>query len=128
MANGRARALRKTMTPQEVKLWAWLRPLRAQGLHFRRQVPFAGFIIDFACLPARLAVELDGSQHGMPEGAMRDHLRDSILSEAGFKVLRFWNHEVDRGIGDVTEAIYRAAIERLPPSGAARHLPRYGEG
>jgi very-short-patch-repair endonuclease len=39
VANENARRLRKTMTPQEVKLWARLRQLRELGHHFRRQSP-----------------------------------------------------------------------------------------
>jgi very-short-patch-repair endonuclease len=64
MANELARKLRKTMTPQEVKLWAHLRPLRDQGFKFRRQVPLRGYIVDFACFGARIIIEIDGSQHG----------------------------------------------------------------
>ncbi len=111
------------MTPQEIKLWLRLRLLRPQGLHFRRQVPLAGFIVDFACLKAMLVIEVDGEQHGLPDGIARDGRRDAALSDAGFRVLRFWNHEVERGLTDVIESIYRAAVERRPPSGASRHLP-----
>jgi very-short-patch-repair endonuclease len=123
MANERARVLRRSMTPQEARLWLRLRILRQQGLHIRRQVPLFGFIVDFACLRARLVIEIDGEQHGLPDGLRHDRRRDALLGEAGFLVLRFWNHEVDRGIGEVTETIYQAAIARMTPSGAARHLP-----
>ena len=123
MANQNARSLRQTMTPQEAKLWLRLRLLRPQALHFSRQVPLCGFIVDFACLKARLVVEVDGEQHGLPEGLARDRLRDARLGADGFKVLRFWNHEIDRTLDDVAEAVYRAAADRMPPSGAARHLP-----
>ncbi len=47
MANERARELRKCMTSHEVRLWLSLRALRPQGLHFRRQVPQASYILDF---------------------------------------------------------------------------------
>jgi very-short-patch-repair endonuclease len=123
MADERARTLRKSMTPQEVRLWLRLRLLRPQGLHFRTQVPLHGLVVDFACLRAKLIVEVDGGQHGLPAGFARDRWRDTCLAAEGFKTLRFWNHEVDRTLDDVTETIYRAAIERLTPSGASRHLP-----
>ena len=63
MANEIARRLRKTMTPQEVKLWVHLRSWRQRGFHFRRQSPRAGYIVDFVCMKQKLIVEVDGGQH-----------------------------------------------------------------
>ncbi|MGQ0533722.1 MAG: endonuclease domain-containing protein, partial [Caulobacteraceae bacterium] len=76
MANEIARTLRKTMTPQEVKLWAHLRGLHSEGWKFRRQVPLRGVIVDFACFKARLIIEVDGSQHGIGDHVRRDYERD----------------------------------------------------
>ena len=56
----RAEELRQDMTPTEKILWAQLRTNRLDGLHFRRQQVIAGFIVDFYCHAAGLAVELDG--------------------------------------------------------------------
>ncbi len=125
MANKRVRTSRKTMTSQEGKLWMRLRGFRAQGLRFRRQVPFAGHVIGFACLPARLAVELDGEQHGAMDEGGRD--LDAALKASGFSVLRFWNHDIDRSLDSVIETIHRAALDRLAPSCTTRQLPRFGE-
>ena len=61
MANEIARKLRKTMTPQEVKLWVHLRSWRRRGFHFRRQSPRDGFIVNFVCLKQKLVVEVDGA-------------------------------------------------------------------
>jgi len=63
-----ARHLRRNATDAEKKLWQELRLLNQEGRHFRRQVPIAGFIADFACYQCRLVVELDGGQHNTPEG------------------------------------------------------------
>jgi very-short-patch-repair endonuclease len=68
MANETARALRKRMTPQEVKLWVKLRELKPLGFRFRRQAPIDRFIVDFVSFGSRLIVEADGGQHGMQEG------------------------------------------------------------
>jgi len=114
MANEVARHLRKTMTPQEVKLWVQLRQLKNQGLHFRRQVPREGYIVDFACLKSKLMIEIDGAQHGEPSAARGDALRDARLVAAGFKVLRFWNNEVNENLDGVVETIYREAVGRAP--------------
>jgi very-short-patch-repair endonuclease len=107
LANEIARRLRKTMTPQEVKVWAHLRRLRHERREwrFRRQVPLRGYIVDFACFRARLIVEIDGSQHGFEDHAARDRVRDEVLERAGFGVLRFWNAEVDRDFEGVWTTI-----------------------
>ncbi len=105
MANSFARALRKQMTPYETRLWAHLRPLRAKGYHFRRQVPLGAYIVDFACLPRRLVIEVDGQQHGEAFHKQADVVRDAALAEMGFRVLRFWNGELTRDFEGVMEAI-----------------------
>jgi very-short-patch-repair endonuclease len=63
-----ARALRKRLTPQEVKLWVRLRELKRLAHHFRRQAPVGPYVVDFICFRAQLVVEADGGQHGMSEG------------------------------------------------------------
>ena len=108
-----ARSLRKAMTPQEVKLWLRLRVLRPQGLHFRRQVPRGRYVLDFACLRSLVAIEVDGFQHGLETGRARDIERDRFLSDLGFAVLRFWNHEIDRELDGVVDTIFACARERL---------------
>jgi very-short-patch-repair endonuclease len=108
MANEVARKLRKQMTPQEVKLWAHLRPLRKRGFKFRRQVPLRGYIVDFACFHSRLIIEADGSQHGYADQAVRDRTRDEVLGRGGFSILRFWNSEIDRDFDAVWSIILDA--------------------
>ena len=58
-----ARDLRRTETSPEELLWRELRSRRLDGWRFRRQVPIAGHVVDFACVAARLTIELDGKQH-----------------------------------------------------------------
>ena len=113
MADERARALRKTMTRQEVRLWLSLRALRQQGYHFRRQVPAGPYVLDFACLRARLAVEIDGEHHGFDAQRHHDEVRDAALRGMGLKTVRFWNHEVAADIDGVVETILAAARPRL---------------
>ncbi len=118
MANAQARALRKAMTPQEVKLWARLRQLRPQGLHFRRQAPLEGYILDFVCFKHRLIVEVDGSQHGEDKGLAHDARRDAFFAARGFRTLRFWNHGIDADLPAVVETIFARARENVaPPQG-----------
>ena len=129
MANVRARQLRQSMTPQEVKLWVHLRSWRKRGFHFRRQVPRDGRILDFVCLRERLIVEIDGGQHNLESNAVRDNKRDAHFIRQGYKVLRFWNNEVDKNLGGVLQAIDEELRRHSPhPAGFAGHPPPLGEG
>ncbi len=111
MTVARARALRKAMTPQEVKLWGLLRKLRSEGFHFRRQAPVDGYVLDFVSFKHRLIVELDGSQHAEDSGLRRDARRDGYFAAHGFLTLRFWNSEIDANLHGVVETILARARE-----------------
>lgn len=93
----RARELRANQTPQELALWFHLRRRNVQGHAFRRQVPIGPWIVDFACLSQGLVIEVDGGQHGDE----RDANRDADLAQRGYRVLRFWNNDVDHRLEDV---------------------------
>ena len=114
MVNMRARWLRNNMTPQEVKLWVQLRYFKEQGFHFRRQVPFEPFIVDFAEKSARLVIEVDESQHGEIPHERRDRKRDDHLADLGYRVLRFWNIDVDTNMDGVIDAITAELNRRIP--------------
>jgi very-short-patch-repair endonuclease len=94
MANERARSFRKRPTVAEQRLWKELRALRAQGFHFRRQVPIDDFIVDFACFDQRLIIEVDGLQHDEPAGLAADSVRDAHLRWQGFTVMRIRNADI----------------------------------
>ena len=129
MANERARALRKKMTPQEVKLWLQLRSLRPLGHHFRRQSPIPPYVVDFECRRSKLIVEVDGGQHGFDRGQRHDTTRDQFLREAGYRILRFWNNQVDRQIEGVVEMILDAlSASQHPTRRAPRGTPPSPEG
>jgi very-short-patch-repair endonuclease len=100
-----ARALRKRLTSQEAKLWVKLRELKSLGYHFRRQAPVGPYIVDFISFRSQLVIEADGGQHGMSEGVRSDRARDAFLHAQGFKVLRFWNSDIDRNLNGVMETI-----------------------
>ena len=51
------------MTTAEVRLWARLKRMRADGFHFRRQAPFRGYFLDFVRFSRKLVIELDGWRH-----------------------------------------------------------------
>jgi very-short-patch-repair endonuclease len=128
MANQIARRLRKTMTPQEVKVWVHLRSWRPRGYHFRRQAPRKGFIVDFVCLKHHVVVELDGGQHNFDGHQAADHDRDTTLGRSGFRVLRFWNSDVDHNLPGVLHRIDEALRESPHPAAFGGHPPPSGEG
>ena len=105
----RARRMRKSPTDAERVLWTHLRKGRLGGFRFRRQHPVGEFIVDFACPQLRLGIELDGSQHD--EGRSKDEWRSGKLAEEGYRVLRFWNHEVLGNLDGVLVVIYAAVEE-----------------
>jgi len=76
------------------------------GLKFRRQHPAGNYILDFACIDAKLVIEVDGGQHG--ELQTQDKTRTLWLEAQGWKVLRFWNNEVLQNTEGVLESIYNA--------------------
>ena len=117
------------MTPQEVKLWVHLRSWRARGFHFRRQAPRSGYIVDFMCMKHKLIIEVDGGQHNFDDHVARDRTRDQTLARDGFRVLRFWNSDVDRNLNGVSETIDAALQSGEDPtrSPSATTLP-FGEG
>jgi very-short-patch-repair endonuclease len=126
----RARALRRVATGHEMKLWWELRAFKPLGLRFRRQVPFRNYILDFAEHRAKLVVELDGSQHGLKEQQTRDRVRDDLLNAEGYRVLRFWNGDIDGNLDGVVDAILREALACVPaphPAHFVRRPPHEGE-
>jgi very-short-patch-repair endonuclease len=112
----RARRLRRDMTPQERKLWRALRE-SFPAFNFRKQVPLGPYFADFACHRARLVIEADGSQHGSDEGIAYDEARTRFLETEGYRVLRFWNGDIDRNPEGVLRMI-AAALEGAESSGA----------
>ncbi len=94
----RRKDLRKDLTPQEYKLWYYLKG-KNLSVKFRRQHGIGPYIADFYCKEKNLIIELDGSQH--QENKEYDAERDDYIKTLGIKVLRFWNNEVDANIEGV---------------------------
>ena len=104
----RARDLRVSSTDAEKKLWHQLRDRQLLGFKFRRQQPFKHCFLDFVCEEQKLVIELDGGQHNEAPNLRRDAVRTASLEEAGWRVLRFWNNEVNENIEGVLEVIAQA--------------------
>ena len=106
----KARTLRKKSTDAERLLWKHLRMRQLSAYKFRRQQPIGSYIIDFVCLEKKLIIELDGGQH--TEQSAYDEERSAWLQERGYRVLRFWNHELLRApevvLSNISQEIERA--------------------
>ena len=117
----RAGELRKEQTPAEAKLWAYLRTLREDGIHFRRQHAIGPYITDF-CAPRRnLIIEVDGSQHLDQEEY--DTERTAFLESKGYRVLRLWNSDMMNKINDVMGVILKELERSNPKTGQEIHPP-----
>lgn len=110
-----SRQLRKTPTDAESLLWQHLRLRQMNNFKFRRQHPIGKYIVDFICLDAKLIIELDGGQHADEQHLAADLERSTWLEKQGFKILRFWNHEVLIDLSIVKEAIWNALKIDSPP-------------
>ncbi len=115
-AQQKARSLRENQTDAEGLLWHYLRHKQLDGHKFRRQQPIGPYIVDFACMPRKVIVELDGGQHA--ERRTHDERRDRFLQGQGYRLLRFWNNEVFENCFGVLERIYEAVQNPPPPQPA----------
>ena len=86
-------------------------------------------IVDFVCMRHRLVVDVDGGQHNFDAHRARDVRRDSEFNSAGFRVLRFWNNDVDQNLSGVLHTIDAALNGDAPhPAASGGHPPPSGEG
>jgi very-short-patch-repair endonuclease len=117
------------MSPAEALLWRELRK-RPSGFKFRRQFPLHPFSLDFACLEARLAIEVDGEAHDRGDRPQRDARRDAFVRAQGFFTLRLPASEGFRNLEGVLIAILAECQARGPlhrPAAPDGPPPRSGE-
>jgi very-short-patch-repair endonuclease len=103
-----ARRLRNNASPVEQKLWRILRlNASVQGLKFRRQQVIHPYIVDFACMKARLIIEIDEWTHdARPE---YDLQRTLFLETQNYHMLRFSNDQVMQNTEGVVTTILDVA-------------------
>jgi very-short-patch-repair endonuclease len=118
-----AKTLRQRLTDAEVILWQNLRRKSLGGLKFRRQHPIGPYITDFACLRAKLIVEVDGATHATEAEIAHDARRRAFMARFGWKEIRIFNDDVYKNLDGVLEAVWREANERLARS-TQTHLER----
>ena len=107
----RAQELRKNQTKEENHLWYDF--LKTYPVQFRRQYPVGCFYADFYCYKAKLAIELDGSQHYEPENIIADQQRTAYFEKMGLHILRFTNTDIWKNFPGVCEMIDREVKRRI---------------
>jgi adenine-specific DNA-methyltransferase len=121
----KARTLRQRPTDAESALWRQVRLRQIEGYKFRRQHPIGPYIVDFVCLERQVIVEVDGGQHALQ--VQQDAERTAWLERSGYRVMRFWDHEVLTELESVKEAI-RRSFTPPAPSPPDRVRGRLSEG
>ncbi|MEE2525397.1 DUF559 domain-containing protein [Hyphobacterium sp. HN65] len=106
-----AKRLRNNLTNAETILWSRLRRGGLNGQKFRRQHPIGPYIVDFACIQARLVVEVDGATHSTPDEVAYDRRRTRFLRKHGWFVYRATNPDIYENLNGVLEGI----AAHLPP-------------
>ena len=94
-----SQALRSNMTKEEKHLWYDFLKKLPQTVN--RQKVVGNYILDFYCAQAKIAIELDGSQHYEKDAREKDRVRDAFLNEQGIKVLRYTNIDINSNFDEV---------------------------
>jgi very-short-patch-repair endonuclease len=97
--------MRRHLTPPEARLWRCLKGAKLSGLKFRRQHPIGPYILDFYCVAAKVAVEVDGAVHDQPDRIAHDLRRTAWLAVRGVRVLRYPALAVRDNLEGVLEGI-----------------------
>ncbi len=108
----RAKRLRRNFTKSEAYLWKFALKNGMMGTKFLRQRPVLNYIADFMSRELLLIIECDGASH-MIEGAdERDKVRDKILENVGFRILRFGDDMVIDNLSLTQSIIEQTVKER----------------
>lgn len=99
-----ARENRKNATLAENVLWEYLRNGEL-GEKFLRQHIIGDYIADFVSRHDGLVIEVDGGYHSEPRQQEEDKLREEVLEQMGYHVIRFTNEEVLCDIENVLNQI-----------------------
>ena len=106
----RAHQMRKVPTEEENKMWYIL--LRKIRPRFIRQRIIGNYIVDFCCNKLKLVIEIDGEQHYLPEYQVYEKRRTEYLENCGYKILRFYNSDINKKIRDVERTVVAVCNER----------------
>ena len=111
----RAHKMRKEPTEEENKIWhIFLKKIRPR---FLRQRVIGNYIVDFCCPKLKLIIEVDGEQHYMPENENYENKRTEFLEQKGYKVLRYYNSDINKLIRNIELSIIDICKEKAEEIG-----------
>ena len=110
----------------EKTLWHHLRNRKVAGCKFRRQYSLGPYVLDFFCYESKLAIEMDGRQHGELKAQAHDAKRDMYLKMHGIRIKRIWNFQLRENLDGVLAGI-RMTLEGIMESPHPAPLPRERE-
>ena len=87
------------MTKEERHLWYDF--LKKIPITVHRQKVIGKYVVDFYCASAKIAIELDGSQHYELDARIKDRKREEYLNDLGITILRYTNLEIHRNFKGV---------------------------
>ena len=102
----RARRLRAEPPTAEYALWQLLRRRQIGGFRFRRRAVVLGWIPDFWCPAAKVAIEIDAGMSA--EKTRRDQARDPHLARHGIRTVHVSGADVVTKPSAVVEQIAAA--------------------
>ncbi len=108
----RAAWMHRHLTPPEARLWRCLKGGKLEGLKFRRQHPVGPYILDFYCVAAKVAVEVDGAVHSTPERMVHDARQTAWLEARGIRILRYPALSIRDELDGVLTGILSAVSDR----------------
>jgi very-short-patch-repair endonuclease len=87
-----------------------------------REYSFFPYFIDFVFLNEKIAVEIDGSQHLLPERKLKDQIKDKKLIDDGWVVIRFTENEVKTNI----DLVFKNLLFILNNNGCGKNYYNFG--
>ena len=105
-----AKNLRKNMTNEEKTIWYDF--LNKITPRFHRQKIIGNYIVDFYCPKLKIVIEIDGVQHYLEENTEYEKRREKYLENDGYKLLRFYNSDINKDLKNTETTIYYTCVER----------------
>ena len=107
--------MRKEPTEEENKLWHIL--LKHIKPRFIRQKTIGYYIVDFYCPKLKLIIEIDSEQHFWKQNEEYEIRREKFLNDSGYKLLHFYNSDINKHIRETEHTITNACRERAEELG-----------
>lgn len=81
--------------------------LKRNHIYYQKNIPLCSVTVpDFYLPDYKIAIYTDGDYwHNLPIVKNRDEKQNKILKQKGYQVLRFWEHEINKSVGECVNKI-----------------------